>query len=180
MTATDRCPDREVATELDQMLLAFSVQRFYADEAALLDERRLDEWLALWHSEARYWAPTRRNREDRPDATAPGELGVFEDNLMTLGLRVAAMQAKSAWAEIPPSRTRRLVTNVRVLGDDDDMVTAASNFLLYRSRLEDVEHLFVGTRSDRLVRTGDGWRIQERMVLLDHSSFRTDNISVLF
>jgi 3-phenylpropionate/cinnamic acid dioxygenase small subunit len=162
------------------MLLAFSVQQFYANEAALLDERRLDEWLVLWHLEGRYWAPTRRSCEGRPDAAAPGELGVFEDNLATLGLRVAAMQAKSAWAETPPSRTRRLLTNIRVLEDDGDTVTVAANFLLYRSRLEDVEHLFVGSRTDRLVRTGGSWRIRERMVLLDHSSFRTDNISVLF
>jgi 3-phenylpropionate/cinnamic acid dioxygenase small subunit len=178
MTATEP----HLAGSLGQMLRCWSVQRFYAEEAALLDERRLDEWLALWHPEARYWAPTRRNSEGRPDATVPGELGLFEDNLMTLGLRVASMRAKSAWAEIPPSRTRRLVTNVRVLdpSDDPDSVSAASNFLLYRSRLDAVEHLFVGSRTDRLVREGDSWRIRERMVLLDHSLFRTDNISVLF
>lgn len=178
----------EPGTRLDRMLLSWSVEQFYFHEATLLDERRLREWLALWDPEARYWAPTRVNREGSPDVTVPGELGVFEDNHLTLALRVASMQAKSAWAEIPPSRTRRLISNVQVSESDDGTVSAGSNFIVYRSRLESVEHWFVGRRSDRLERVeptgrtddGAGWRIRERMVLLDHASFRTDNISVLF
>jgi 3-phenylpropionate/cinnamic acid dioxygenase small subunit len=168
------------------MLLTWSVQEFYFTEATILDERRLDEWLALWNPEAaQYWAPVRRTREGENDFTSPGELGLFEDDFMTLALRVAAMKAPSAWAESPPSRTRRLITNVQAARTGDAGVAATSNFLLYRSRLESVEHLFFGRRTDRLEQTdgADGtpaWRIRERLVLLDHSSFRTDNISVLF
>ena len=173
-------------SQLDRMLLTWSVQEFYFTEATMLDERRLDEWLALWNLEAaRYWAPVRRTREGENDFTAPGDLGLFEDDYMTLALRVAAMQAPSAWAESPPSRTRRLVTNVQAVRTEDATIAATSNFLLYRSRLESIEHLFFGRRTDRLEQTdgSDGtpvWRIRERVVLLDHSSFRTDNISVLF
>ncbi|HZP14474.1 MAG TPA: aromatic-ring-hydroxylating dioxygenase subunit beta, partial [Nocardioides sp.] len=59
--------------------------------------------------------------------------------------------------------------------------TATSNFMVYRTRLESIEHLFVGRRTDVLEGSEQsGWRIRHRMVLLDHSSFRTDNISVLF
>ena len=174
---------------MDRMLLAWSVQEFYFDEATVLDERRFDEWLALWNpTSARYWAPVRRTREGREDFTAPGELGLFEDDFMTLALRVAAMKAPSAWAESPPSRTRRLITNVQAVRNEDGTVAGTSNFLVYRSRLESIEHLFVGRRTDVLEAAepaGDGpghaaWRIRERTVLLDHSSFRTDNISVLF
>lgn len=184
MTAT--VPTSGFPAQLDRMLLTWSVQEFYFTEAAMLDERRLDEWLALWNPEAaRYWAPVRRTRNGGPDGdddfTAPGELGVFEDEFMTLALRVAAMKAPSAWAESPPSRTRRLITNVQCTHNGDGTVSAGSNFLLYRTRLESIEHLFVGRRTDRLEPADDTvWRIRERMVLLDHCSFRTDNISVLF
>jgi 3-phenylpropionate/cinnamic acid dioxygenase small subunit len=164
------------------MLLTWSVQEFYFTEAAMLDERRLDEWLALWNPEAaRYWAPVRRTREGHDDFTSPGELGVFEDDYMTLALRVAAMRAPSAWAESPPSRTRRLITNVQCTRNEEGTVSAGSNFLLYRTRLESIEHLFVGRRTDLLEPSEQAvWRIRERTVLLDHASFRTDNISVLF
>jgi 3-phenylpropionate/cinnamic acid dioxygenase small subunit len=169
-------------TDLDRMLLTWSVGEFYFTEATILDERRFDEWLALWNPEAaQYWAPVRRTREGSEDFTEPGELGLFEDNFMTLSLRVAAMNAPSAWAESPPSRTRRLVTNVQAARSDDGTVTATSNFMVYRTRLESIEHLFVGRRTDVLEGSEQsGWRIRQRMVLLDHSSFRTDNISVLF
>jgi 3-phenylpropionate/cinnamic acid dioxygenase small subunit len=167
------------------MLLTWSVQEFYFTEATILDERRFDEWLALWNPEAaQYWAPVRRTRTGHEDFTEPGELGLFEDDFMTLALRVAAMQAPSAWAESPPSRTRRLISNVQAVRNEDATVAATSNFLVYRSRLESVEHLFAGRRTDHLEQVDPaddtGWRIRERMVLLDHSSFRTDNISVLF
>ena len=170
-------------TDLERMLLTWSVGQFYSTEATILDERRFDEWLGLWNPEtAQYWAPVRRTREGHDDFTAPGELGLFEDDYMTLSLRVAAMQAPSAWAESPPSRTRRLVTNVQATRSDDRTVTATSNFMVYRTRLESIEHLFVGRRTDVLEEGSEqsGWRIRRRMVLLDHSSFRTDNISVLF
>lgn len=186
MTATGTA---QPGTDLDRMLLTWSVQEFYFAEATMLDERRLDEWLALWNPEAaQYWAPVRRTREGCPDKhedfTAPGELGLFEDDFMTLALRVAAMKAPSAWAENPPSRTRRLITNVQAVRNPDGTVAGTSNFLLYRTRLESIEHQFVGRRTDLLEPTGPpegtAWRIRERMVLLDHSSFRTDNISALF
>jgi 3-phenylpropionate/cinnamic acid dioxygenase small subunit len=170
------------SSQLDQMLLTWSVGEFYFTEATILDEHRFDEWLALWNPDvARYWAPVRRTREGHEDFTGPGELGLFEDDFMTLALRVAAVNAPSAWAESPPSRTRRLVTNVQAAQSDDATVTATSNFLVYRTRLESIEHLFVGRRADVLEPSEHtGWRIRERTVLLDHSSFRTDNISVLF
>ncbi len=178
------------STGLERMLLTWSVQEFYFDEATILDERRLDEWLALWNpGAAQYWAPVRRTREGsatgHDDFTKPGELGLFEDNFMTLALRLAAMKSPSAWAESPPSRTRRLITNVQAVRNPDGTVSAGSNFMVHRSRLESIEHLFVGRRTDLLEQVGgpDGtaaWRIRERMVLLDHSRFRTDNISVLF
>ncbi|HTK64704.1 MAG TPA: aromatic-ring-hydroxylating dioxygenase subunit beta [Pseudonocardia sp.] len=180
MTAT--LPTSGTPSELDRMLLTWSVQEFYSTEATILDKRRLDEWLALWNPDrARYWAPVRRTREGHEDFTDPGELGLFEDDFMTLNLRVAAMKAPSAWAESPPSRTRRLITNVQAARAEDDTVAATSNFLVYRSRLESIEHLFVGRRTDVLEPSEHTvWRIRERTVLLDHSSFRTDNISVLF
>jgi 3-phenylpropionate/cinnamic acid dioxygenase small subunit len=169
-------------TDLESMLLNFAVQQFYADEATLLDERRLQEWLGLLHPEVYYWAPTRRTREDGADTAVPGELGLFEDNVMTLSLRVASMLAPSAWAEQPPSRTRRLITNVQARRESDGSVAATSNFLVYRSRLNDIEHLFVGRRTDVLVAADEApaFRIRQRTVLLDHQAFRTDNISVLF
>ncbi|MHA6792316.1 aromatic-ring-hydroxylating dioxygenase subunit beta [Pseudonocardia bannensis] len=162
-------------------MLSLEVAQFYYHEARLLDERRYDEWIELFTSESTYWAPVRVTREGDPDRMQRGELALFDDDFGTLELRVASLSAKSAWAEIPPSRTRRLITNVTATESDvEGQVSATSNFLIFRSRLEATEHTFVGAREDVLARDGASWRILERTILLDHNVYTSDNISVLF
>lgn len=168
-------------TRLDRALLQWSVEQFYFDEASLLDEHRYSEWIALFSKNVRYWAPVRVTREGAPDVARDNELALFEDDYGSLELRVESFQVKSAWAEIPPSRTRHLISNVQVTSDGGNQVSVVSNFFVFRSRLESVEHLFVGRRHDRLERLDkEQWRICERMILFDHSSFTTDNISIMF
>ena len=81
---------------------------FYANEAALLDERRLDEWLALWHPEGRYWAPTRRSCEGRPDAAAPGHRAACSDarypSIAPSRCSSAAMRARTSSVSSPSTR----------------------------------------------------------------------------
>ncbi|QHE73134.1 3-phenylpropionate dioxygenase, beta subunit (plasmid) [Rhodococcus sp. WAY2] len=175
MTLLDETPPGSLA------ILSLDVAQFYYHEARLLDERRYDEWIGLFTSESTYWAPVRVTREGEPDRMKPGELALFDDDYGTLELRVASLSAKSAWAEIPPSRTRRLITNVTATESEvEGQVFATSNFLTFRSRLEATEHTFVGMREDILVRDGASWHILERKILLDHNTFTSDNISVLF
>lgn len=174
MTLLDEARPTDVALSLE-------VAQFYYHEARLLDERRFDEWLELFTSESTYWAPTRVTREGDPDQMQRGELALFDDDYGTLELRVASLSAKSAWAEIPPSRTRRLITNVTATESDvEGQVAATSNFVVFRSRLDAVDHTFYGAREDVLSRKGASWRILERTILLDHNVYITDNISVLF
>ncbi|WP_214369714.1 aromatic-ring-hydroxylating dioxygenase subunit beta [Pseudonocardia sp. H11422] len=165
----------------DLAMLSLEVAQFYYHEARLLDERRFDEWIELFTSESTYWAPVRVTREGDPDRMQRGELALFDDDFGTLELRVASLSAKSAWAEIPPSRTRHLITNVTATESDvEGQVSARSNFVIFRSRLEATEHTFFGSREDILMREGGSWRILERKILLDHNVYTSDNISVLF
>jgi 3-phenylpropionate/cinnamic acid dioxygenase small subunit len=175
MTLLDEARPRDVVA------LSLEIAQFYYHEARLLDERRYDEWIELFTSESTYWAPVRVTREGNPDRMQRGELALFDDDYGTLELRVASLSAKSAWAEIPPSRTRRLITNVTATPSEvEGQVAATSNFLIFRSRLEATEHTFVGMREDILIRKGASWKILERKILLDHNVFTSDNISVLF
>ncbi|NMI00177.1 aromatic-ring-hydroxylating dioxygenase subunit beta [Pseudonocardia acidicola] len=168
------------ARPADAAMLSLEVAQFYYHEARLLDDRRFDEWIELFTTESTYWAPVRVTREGDPDRMQRGELALFDDDFGTLELRVTSLSAKSAWAEIPPSRTRRLITNVTATDAGDGRVAAASNFVVFRSRLEATEHTFYGAREDILVRDGASWRILERKILLDHNVYTSDNISVLF
>ena len=98
-----------------------SVQQFLFREARLLDERRFDEWLALFSDDCFYWMPTRFNRlRDGIDETWQVDketegldgLAYFEDNKQILRRRVERLKTGMAWAEDPPSRTRHFVSNI--------------------------------------------------------------------
>ena len=159
------------------------IEDFFYAEAELLDERRLREWLELFTEDAHYWMPVRHNPLERPvdlaaELSKPGESYYFDDNKETLRIRVERIYARTAWAEMPPSRTRRLISNVRVKQDDGGQIDVHSNFIVYRTRMEKDEDFFVGTRQDILRRVENGFKISRRTIILDQAILGAKNISI--
>jgi 3-phenylpropionate/cinnamic acid dioxygenase small subunit len=152
-------------------------------EAELLDDRRLREWLDLFTDDARYWMPIRYNPLERPEdlnqeLSKSNEAYYFNDTKESLRIRVERLYSKQAWAEMPPSRTRRLIANVRVKNDDGSQIEVQSNFIAYRTRMERDEDIFVGTRRDLLRRVNGAFQIARRMIVLDQAVLRAKNISI--
>jgi p-cumate 2,3-dioxygenase beta subunit len=85
--------------------------------------------------------------------------------------RVKQLLGKSAWAESPHSRTRRMISNVRVLGADGDRILATANFVVHRVRYESVD-TYIGRYDYKLVRVGNELKIKERRVVLDNEALR--------
>ena len=69
-------------------------------------------------------------------------------------------------AEFPHSRTRRLISNVRIVAREGDLVTVASNFVYRYRRYERIRE-YVGAYRHVLKRAGDSFRIKERRVIID-------------
>ncbi|HEY7063357.1 MAG TPA: aromatic-ring-hydroxylating dioxygenase subunit beta [Chloroflexota bacterium] len=147
--------------------LRLAVEDFLYAEAALLDEWRLDEWLALFTPDARYVVPT----NDLPEGDPRVDLVFVDDDLTRLQGRVNRLKSRHAHREYPYSRTRRLITNVRVLDATDDAVTATASFAVYRFR-EGKGAAYVGRYDYTLLRAGDDFRIRHRRATLDQESLR--------
>jgi 3-phenylpropionate/cinnamic acid dioxygenase small subunit len=169
----------------------FEVEQFYYLEAELLDDGRYVDWLDLLADDLDYWMPTRTNRLRRQQAlsvASRGEAAYYDETRESLAWRIRRFDSGMAWAEDPPSRTRRLVTNVRVTHADPakldgfttDDLAVKSNFLLYRNRLEREENVFAGQRSDVLRRTDAGLVVARREVLLDANVLLAKNLSTFF
>lgn len=168
---------------LVEMQVQFEVERFLYEEAALLDSHRYDKWLELFSDDVHYFMPLRRTRTKREldqEFTRPGEMAWFDDNKMVLAGRVAKLATGTAWAEDPPSRTRHLVTNVRVVEDSEEEVNVESNFHIYRTRLKSEEQSWIGSRQDTLRRSGDGFLIAKRTILLEQTVLLSPNLSTFF
>jgi 3-phenylpropionate/cinnamic acid dioxygenase small subunit len=167
----------------ERMLLKFEVEDFLNREASLLDERRLDEWLALCTDDIQYWMPIRRtvNVKDLDNEfTKPGGMAYFDDDKRMLGLRIQRLAVGKAWAEDPPSRTRHMISNVRVVGVNGDEIDVALNFLLYRTRLDSEEDSWIGRREDRLRRENGALKLARRHIFLDQTVILSQNMSNLF
>jgi biphenyl 2,3-dioxygenase beta subunit len=170
-------------TRMAAMVRQFEVERFYAEEAALLDAHRYEEWVELFADDATYFVPIRRTRMQREldqEFTKPGEMAFYNDTKLVLRGRVVKLGTGRSWAEDPPSRTRRLITNVRVTDDDGDELAVESNFLLYRTRLNSQEDSWLGRRADRLRRHDDSFLIAARSVYLEQTVILSRNLSNFF
>ena len=143
------------------------IEDFLFHEAELLDGWRLEEWLALLTEDAAYYVPP----NDRPDADHRDTLFIIADDAVRLRERVRRILDPNCHAEFPHSRTRRLITNVRIVASEGDLVTVAANFVCYRFRREQQIREYVG-RYRYILRRGAGggaasFRIKERRVILD-------------
>jgi len=139
-----------------------AVERFITMEAALLDEWRLDEWAKLFTDDGRYWIPATDLPNGRPGET----LGLIDDDIVRIRARVERLLSRHAHAEYPWSRTRRLVTNVRITEASGDEIKACASFLVYRIRNRHVDP-YVGHYEYIFRRFGGELKIRSRAAILD-------------
>jgi 3-phenylpropionate/cinnamic acid dioxygenase small subunit len=153
---------------------------FVYREAELLDERRHREWLELLAEDIRYVVPVRVTTAHSLDGSALDDMAHFDEDRYSLTKRVQRFETEYAWAEDPPSRTRRFVTNVRVWETDQESeLVVRCNLLLFRSRGDIRDHdLLSATREDLLRREDGALKLASRHVLLDESVLRTQNLAV--
>jgi len=143
------------------------VEDLFYKEAALLDEWRLEEWLTLLTDDATYQVPP----TDVPEGDVRNTLFIIADDAFRIRSRVKQLLGKSAWAENPHSRTRRIISNVRVLGIDGDNIRVTANFAVYRMRYESVD-TYVGHYDYKLTRIDNELRIRHRRAILDNETLR--------
>jgi len=168
---------------VDLMQLQYRVEQFYYAEAAALDEWRYQDWVELFTEDARYWMPVRRTRtanEISQEFSESGSVAYFDDTKEILLARVRKLKTGLAWAEDPPSRTRRFIANVRVLDDNGSDLTVTSNFQVYRSRLDSEQDGWIGRREDVLRRHGEDFRIASRKIFLEQTVLLARNLSNFF
>jgi ethylbenzene dioxygenase beta subunit len=160
--------------------LRLEFEELLIEEAWLLDNNRLEDWLGMLSEELSYRAPVRANvGRGEEGLDNPNLLTHFEENKFTMGLRVKRLRTGAAHAEEPPSRIRHFVSNVRILDQaNPDRVQVSSNEMVFRSREGQDEHLFVAERRDWWRREEGRWRCVERLVLLEHDML--ENLTVFF
>jgi 3-phenylpropionate/cinnamic acid dioxygenase small subunit len=146
---------------------------FLIDEAALLDDDRHTEWLALMTEDVTYRMPVRKTVYRKDGRGFDERSGHFDDDRISLELRVKrSVDIPSAYDRDPLPRIRRLVTNVVVhtavvAGE----YRATSYILLLRNRFDAHQYdMLSAKREDVIRRTPDGLRLASRLILVDQAA----------
>lgn len=150
-----------------------AVEQFLFHEADLLDEWRIEEWLALWSEDACYWVPA----NGRSGGDPAREVSLVYDDHARLQERVYRLTSSAAHCQRPPSRLRRVVGNVRIKAHEGEVRTR-SNFILAELR-RGRQEIWTGVNQHRLQPADDGFRIVAKTVLLTQSDEAIDNLTFL-
>jgi 3-phenylpropionate/cinnamic acid dioxygenase small subunit len=152
---------------------------FLVDEARALDENRLTDWIEMLHPEIEYRVPIRVTRERTKGLGFSEEGFHLDEGYDSLSIRVDRLATDYAWAEDPPSRTRRFVSNFRTFELENGDLRVKSNLLIYRERLDELKpQVLSAERHDDLRELDGGPRLARRLVLLDHTTLLTPNLGI--
>lgn len=153
-----------------------AIETLIAREAALLDDRRYEEWLALYADDAWYWVPHRLGQ-----ASPKEEISLFYDDRMLMETRVRRLTAAIAHAETPRTRTLRVVGRAEIAPSAEagcDFV-ATAKFVMIEYRLN-AQHVYGGTSRYGLRRAGKGFAIAWKRVDLVNAGGTHEPMSVPF
>ncbi|QNK65617.1 aromatic-ring-hydroxylating dioxygenase subunit beta [Variovorax sp. PAMC26660] len=134
---------------------------FVAHEAALLDERRFDDWLALFAEDGHYWVPLLGAAQ--VDPFSHNSLA-YEDRLL-LQLRVDRLKNPRAHSQHPASHSQHVLQPSRIAqeGAASGEVLLHTPFIYIEARGDNQTQLS-GTARHRLVRTPTGWSIRQKRI----------------
>jgi len=142
--------------------LQLEVERFLYREAMLLDEWRLQDWLALFSPQARYIVPS----TDHPQGNPPEHPALIDDDFTRLQGRVTRLLSRRAHREYPSSRTRHLVSNVLITDSSAPELSVSAAFVVYRMRNRNVTQ-YIGRYLYALERADGELKIQQKRIELD-------------
>ncbi len=152
------------------------VEDFLYLEAEMLDEWRLREWLGLFTLDATYTVPA---TDVKPDASPDTDLFYVADDRFRMEQRVERLLKRTAHAEHPRSKTRHLVSNVRIRTRTDTELLVGAAVITHRTKMGLTE-TYIGSYRNRLVMTEDGLRISEKRCVLDMDGLKPNGrISII-
>jgi len=150
-------------------------------EARLLDTMQLREWLGLYAPDGLYWIPI--------DETQPAKrtASLVHDDTPSREERVYHLEQLPFPAQNPRSRTVHMVSNIEVLGlDEDGSTRVASSQVIYETRTGDYTQIGLGEISTivasveyRLVRLQGVIKIKLKKILLINREMPQGNMTFI-
>jgi len=155
---------------MDNRELRYAVEELLHAYVQCIDDDRLEEWPDFFTEDCVYQIVPRENVEQRlPIAVMSCDSrGMLQD-------RVVAHRKANLFA---PHVYRHLVSAIRVTGPDKGLVTARSNYAVFRTSLDPIHYgtsevYSVGEYRDKIVFVNGVGKFEERIVIVDTSRIQS-------
>ena len=154
MTGAERflnMSSRELRLELDEL---------YAEYVGALDEERFEDWIDFFTDDCLYRIVPRENfARGLPIATLHCEgRGYLRD-------RVVAVRNTSSYG---PRYYRRLISNIRVVGLNEEFVESRVHYAAFETLQDQTTHvLSVGEQRDKVAQVDGKLKFREKLVVFD-------------
>ena len=113
----------------DHPTLKEQVEELLLEEADALDQRRWDDWLALYEKDATFYAPAWEGDDDLTSDPHNEISLIYCGSRERMGDRVWRIKSGLSSSLLRMPRTCHLVTNIRIAEQTGDGVKATANFL---------------------------------------------------
>jgi phthalate 3,4-dioxygenase subunit beta len=155
-----------------------AAHQFLVEEVYVQDRRDFDKWLSMLTTDIVYRVPVTSTLGAKPHKE--GEMDHLTEDIYSLRLRIARLKTNLAWTESPPSRTRHFITNVCSYATEKfDEIRVFSAFLVFRTQGDyQGPDLIAGMRDDILRQSGEIMLLARRIVSLDESVLKTQNLAI--
>ena len=137
------------------------VEQFLYDEADLLDNPDLDNWIKLYSDDGTYWMPVLEGQVDPIN-----HVSIFYDDRVMMEVRRRNFVHPRAASKDHKVRSSHIIGNVRLQGSNDkgDLVVTSNFQVLVFYRNE--QRAYGGQYEHHLVADGDSYKIRHKKVSL--------------
>ena len=145
-----------------------TIEAFLYREAMLLDEKRWDEWLALYTEDCFYWVPSVVGQKDPVETVS-----LYAEDRMLMEMRIIRVTHPRAFSQDFPTRLNHIVGNVMRDPDNGASADGGTNpkaDLVVRSTVQILEfrkeeqRILGGTVRHWLRRSGGDWKIAMKRI----------------
>ncbi len=152
---------------LEGYQLREAVTELILEEADAIDQRRWDDWLALFAEDATYYAPAWESDDDLTSDPRKEISLIYCGSRERMWDRVWRIKSNlsSSLARMP--RTCHLVTNIRIAESSDTTIKVTTNFRTETFKHEEKDSTsFFGRYLYDLKRVGDNLTIQNKKIIV--------------
>jgi 3-phenylpropionate/cinnamic acid dioxygenase small subunit len=147
-----------------------AAEQFLYRQAALLDEKKWQDWIDLFTPDGVYWMPA-----DPAHRHWDGMPAIFAEDKNLMTVRMKRVLHPDAWSQRPLWATNHVVSNVVIERNSPDGIVVRSRFHMMELRRDDVRH-FAGSYRHHLKKTSDGFRIQLQRVDMTNAQAAYDYV----